>query len=97
MKTTTEYLAILKSYFDNRARGLGVTRMALFGSVARKEQTADSDVDVAYEGAPNLLLRIRMKLELEELFGCRVDLIRLRSQLKDTLLDNNMQKDMLYV
>lgn len=97
MKSTTECIAILKDYFDNHASRLGVTRMALFGSVAREEQTADSDIDVAYEGAPNLLLRIRMKSELEELFGCKVDLVRLRSQLKGTLFDSLIQSDLLYV
>jgi predicted nucleotidyltransferase len=34
-------------------RALGVVRLALFGSVARNEARADSDVDVLVQFAPN--------------------------------------------
>ena len=88
---------LLRSYFHNKAESYGIVRMALFGSVARNEQTGQSDIDIAYEGEANLLLRSRMKQELEELFGCRVDLIRLRKQLADTAFLRNISKDLLYV
>ncbi|MCD8270994.1 MAG: nucleotidyltransferase domain-containing protein, partial [Parabacteroides sp.] len=60
MKTKKEYLELLRCYFLNNAKGYGVARMALFGSVVRNEQTENSDVDVAYEGDANILLRSRM-------------------------------------
>lgn len=71
--------------------------MALFGSVARSEQTDGSDIDVAYEGNADILLRSRMKQELEALFGCKVDIVRLRKQLTDTAFGQNISKDLLYV
>lgn len=71
--------------------------MALFGSVVRNEQTENSDVDVAYEGEANLLLRSRMKQELESLFGCKVDLVRLRKQLAGSDFGKNISKDLVYV
>lgn len=97
MKTKKEYIELLRSYFLNNAKGYGVVRMALFGSVVRNEQTDDSDVDVAYEGEANLLLRSRMKQELESLFGCKVDLVRLRKQLSGSDFGKNISKDLLYV
>lgn len=97
MKTKKEYLELLHSYFLNKAKGYGVVRMALFGSVVRNEQTEKSDVDVAYEGEPNLLLRSRMKQELESLFGCKVDIIRLRKQLSGSEFGKNISNDLVYV
>jgi uncharacterized protein len=38
---------------EREIRGLGVRRLALFGSVARNEARADSDVDVLVEFAPH--------------------------------------------
>ena len=58
MKSTLDYVNLLRRYFEEVARQEGVTKMALFGSVARGEQNEDSDVDVAYEGSPNLFLSI---------------------------------------
>ena len=67
MHAKEDYLILLRSYFHNKAESYGIVRMALFGSVARNEQTGQSDIDIAYEGEANLLLRSRMKQELEEL------------------------------
>lgn len=53
-----------------------VTRIGIFGSVARNEATAESDIDIVVEMEPNLLKRIGIKQELEELFDCEVDVIR---------------------
>ena len=71
--------------------------MALFGSVVRNEQTDSSDIDIAYEGKADILLRCRMKQELEALLGCKVDIIRLREQLIGTDFLRNISKDLLYV
>ena len=97
MKSKTEYQKILCHYFEEVASQQGVTRMALFGSVARGEQNEDSDVDVAYEGTPNLFLRVRMKMDLEKLFGCKVNLIRLRKQFSGTLFGEELDRDLIYV
>lgn len=97
MKLQKEYIELLRGYFLNNAKNYGIIRMALFGSVVRSEQTDESDVDVAYEGEPNLLLRSRMKQELELLFGCKVDIIRLRKQLTGSVFEKNISKDLIYV
>ena len=64
MKSTAECIQLLKQFKLDRAETYGIRKLGLFGSVARGEQQDDSDVDVVYEGQPNLLLRISMKEEL---------------------------------
>jgi predicted nucleotidyltransferase len=46
MKTTNEYIHLLRDYKRNHAAEYGIERMGIFGSVARGEQRKDSDVDV---------------------------------------------------
>lgn len=97
MRSKEEYIELLRSYFLSKAKAYGVVRMALFGSVVRNEQTDSSDIDIAYEGKADILLRCRMKQELEVLLGCKVDIIRLRKQLTGTDFLRNISKDLLYV
>lgn len=97
MRSKEEYIELLRSYFLSKAKAYGVVRMALFGSVVRNEQTNSSDIDIAYEGKADILLRCRMKQELEALLGCKVDIIRLRKQLIGTDFLRNISKDLLYV
>jgi hypothetical protein len=62
----------------------------LFGSTARDEAGADSDVDllVEFDGAPTFDGFMDVKLHLEEALGCRVDLATrkaLRERLRATI------------
>ena len=97
MKTTSEYLQLLKQFKDTKGMTYGIQKIGLFGSVARGEHKEGSDVDVVYEGEPNILLRSRMKRELENLFGCSVDLIRFRKQLENTLFGESINEDLILV
>lgn len=57
IKTTAEYINILQDYVTNNAGKYHITRMGIFGSVARGEQTEDSDVDVYLETTkPSMML-----------------------------------------
>ena len=49
MKTTSEYITLLRKYMAENASKYGIMRMGIFGSVARGEQTVESDVDVCVE------------------------------------------------
>lgn len=62
-----------------------VTRIGIFGSVARNEATDESDIDIVVEMEPNLLKRIGIKQELEELFARNVDVIRYREEMNPYL------------
>ena len=54
-----------------------VTRMGLFGSVARGEATGQSDIDLVVEFAEkkSLLALVRLEREVAEAFGREVDLL----------------------
>lgn len=56
----------------------GVTRIGIFGSMARGEATSASDIDIVVHMIPDLLQRVRLKAELESLLGKSVDVIRYR-------------------
>ena len=62
-------------------RALGVESLMVFGSVARHEESADSDVDmlVEFSRPTGLFGLIRLRLFLEERLGCSVDLGTARS------------------
>ncbi|MDA1082747.1 MAG: nucleotidyltransferase family protein [Gemmatimonadetes bacterium] len=66
------------AYAESDIRALGVARLALFGSVARNEARADSDVDLLVQFAPGEKSFDRfMALSdlLESLLQCRVELV----------------------
>ena len=54
----------------------GVTRIGIFGSVARNEAHNGSDIDIVVDMAPDLLKRVSLKAELELLFDKKVDVVR---------------------
>lgn len=98
MKSTEEYLQILrdkKNYLTNKYK---IAHLALFGSVARNEQTEDSDIDICFESnSISLFTLCRLKSELEDLLGCTVDLLRIRKQLEGSYLEKTIKRDMIYV
>ncbi len=97
MKSKTEILQLLSQYKPTAVSKYGLTRIGIFGSVARGEQTADSDVDVCYEGqAPSLLTLDLMQNDLEKLFGCPVDMVRVRNNM-NSLLKQRIQREGIYV
>lgn len=75
---TIEKLKSTRQYLSDH---YGVSSMLLFGSVARNEQTEDSDVDVCVEMKPNLFNRAGVKVYLQEMLGCPVDVVRMRENM----------------
>jgi hypothetical protein len=55
----------------------GFSSLALFGSTARGEARPDSDVDVLvdFPGPPGFRQFMGLKFALEDLLGCKVDLV----------------------
>ncbi|MCI0589565.1 MAG: nucleotidyltransferase family protein [Planctomycetes bacterium] len=75
MKTRDEILQALSA---NRAtlKGLGVRKIALFGSAARGEASPSSDVDILVRlDRETFDAYMDLKEFLESVFGCPVDLI----------------------
>ncbi len=75
----------------------GVTRVGIFGSVARGEAREGSDVDVVVElKTPDLFLMVDLKEKLESILGAKVDLIRYRNRMNQ-FLKKRIDKEALYV
>ena len=82
---------------QRNADNYGITRMGIFGSVARNEQTENSDVDIYVEGElRGFFVLSGIKCELEELLGCKVDIVRLRKQM-DSFLRDRILEEGIYV
>lgn len=91
-----EVLEVLESYKRQHADEFGIVRIGIFGSVARDEATAESDVDVVIETKhPNLFKLSRIRLDLEELMQTHVDLISYRESM-NTFLKERIQKEAVY-
>ena len=98
MKTTSEYIRLLKQFKECKAASYGIQKIGLFGSAARGEKHEGSDVDVCFEGnAMGLFKLAALKADLEELLGATVDLLRMRKQLDGTILKDAVMKDLIYV
>ncbi len=65
-----EVLAVLAQY--------GATNIRVFGSVARGDDEEDSDLDLLADLQPRtgLFKRGRLTQDLEDILGCRVDLVQ---------------------
>ena len=75
----------------------GIRKLGIFGSVARQENTEDSDIDIVVEiERPTLQLMYELKEKLKELFKCDVDLVRFRPTLRP-LFKSNILNDVVYV
>ena len=85
---TIEKLRSTREYLSEH---YGVSSMLLFGSVAKNEQKEDSDVDVCVEMKPNLFRQAGVKVYLQELLGCSVDVVRMRDSMNQ-LFKQQIQK-----
>lgn len=65
----------------NLARKHGVIKIQLFGSVAKENDTSDSDVDflVTFKEDRSLFDLISLKYDLEDLLGMKVDVVTVES------------------
>lgn len=76
MKTRAEYIDILQNYAPELQTRFGITSMRMFGSVARDEHQANSDIDLFVSMPPVFYKYIEASQFLEEVLGCGVDLIQ---------------------
>lgn len=74
--TSNDVIKKLRHLKPELEKRYGVTRIGIFGSVARNEAYHGSDIDIVVDMAPDLLKRISLKAELELLFGQKVDVVR---------------------
>lgn len=88
-----DVMRILKKQRKELEEYFNVASLSLFGSVARDEASADSDVDllVEFNMPVGLFQFIELQQRLEELLGCKVDLGTSRS-LKPRIKDQVLQE-----
>jgi predicted nucleotidyltransferase len=83
--STPSLSQVLKRLRERRAwlRERGVSRMWVFGSVARGEEQPGSDVDIIVEIDPQARVSLtafaRLRLDLSDLLGAPVDLVEWRT------------------
>lgn len=70
---------------------MGVATLAIFGSVARDTARPDSDVDllITFSRSVGLFAFARVQLRLEQILGCRVDLVTpdaIRTEMRGQIL-----------
>lgn len=90
IKLLRKYMSILKSEY-------GITSLSLFGSTAREEQNANSDIDLYVDTeTPNPFLLMDAKEFLEQATGSSVDIVRNHKNLNPRLR-KRIQKDGIFV
>ncbi len=98
MKYTKEqiidFLRTQKDFFEKEFK---VKKIGIFGSYARSDAREDSDIDIVVElEKPDLFHMIGIKQTVEDAFGNRVDIARLRERMNKSL-KNRIEQDVIYV
>ena len=97
MLVLQECIVKLETFKETFSQKFGITKLGIFGSVARNENTEDSDIDLVVEvKTPTPSIMYELQEALSELFNCKVDLVRFRDSLRP-LFKSNIQKDVIYV
>jgi uncharacterized protein len=90
MKRGPEQILKIIEAHREEIKGFGVRRLGLFGSAARGEASEGSDLDFLVElGKKTFDNYMDLKEFLEELFGCKVDLVMkdgLKPRLREPIL-----------
>lgn len=87
----------LEQHFTELQQRHGVKSLQLFGSVARDEAKTSSDVDILVDfgRAPSFRDYMGTMLYLEDVLGCKVDLVT-KGSLKDDLVPH-VERDLVSI
>jgi len=90
-------LEILRRSKSGLEERYGITRMGIFGSVARDQSSEGSDIDIVVQmRAPNLFTLVHVKEELEEAMHEQVDIIHYRERM-NSFLKSRIDQEAIYV
>ncbi|MCL2413175.1 MAG: nucleotidyltransferase family protein [Bacteroidales bacterium] len=97
MHTQNQYITALQHFKQEYGAKYGITRMGIFGSVARGEHTEESDVDVLVE-APEMSVYtlIGIRHELEEMMKVPVDVV-FNSKYMPKKFKTRIEREIVYV
>ena len=72
----------IRSYYERYQADYHLTKIGVFGSIARGEQTDQSDIDLLIEFEPNTedihTIKYKLKTEIYNVFHTTVDICRLK-------------------
>lgn len=98
MLSSANILNYLSQNKDRFSRDYHLTKIGLFGSIARGDNNDDSDIDIVVEFEPNTLdlytIKAKLKKEIQEHFHCQVDICRLK-YIKP-IFRNQIQSEIVY-
>jgi predicted nucleotidyltransferase len=85
-KSLSDLKEPLQKLYPNLQKEFGVKKLGIFGSYARNEQQADSDLDilVTFDRIPGLFQYIELENQLSDALGIKVDLV-MEDALKPTI------------
>lgn len=91
------YFNLLKTHKAELLNKYGVSRVGIFGSVARGMHNSESDVDVCIEmQQPDMMNFVGVYSDLENLFGRKVDVVRM-SKYTNPVLKKRIEREAIYV
>lgn len=95
--TSFAVIKALKAFKEENAAKYGIRKIGLFGSYAREEQRADSDVDVCVLlDSPSFMTRAALKEELEARLHRNVDVVSLSARMTSAFMEN-LENEVIYV
>jgi len=93
MLTQSEILEELLRYKKKNGVKYGIEEIGLFGSYARDEALAQSDIDIYIRlKKSNLLLLSRIRIDLAEIFDKSIDIVELRKRM-NSYLKKHIEKE----
>lgn len=97
MQYLNDYIVRLSDFKQRQAPKYGIKSIGIFGSVARQEAKESSDIDIVVDIVqPTMTIMYELRQELNNLFGCDVDVVRMRKSLRPALKEN-IERDVIYV
>jgi len=92
-----DIIRFISSHKAEFEQEFGVKKIGLFGSYVRGEAHEGSDIDIVVElEKPDLFSLIGIKQSVEEAFGNKADIVRLRDKMNKALRDR-IEQEAIYV
>ena len=91
-----QVLSRLQAIKPELVKQYSISKIGIFGSMARNEAHDNSDIDIVVHMQPDMLKRARLKAKLEKMFGREVDIIRYRESM-NPFLKARINQDAIYV
>ena len=97
MERENKYIDLLRRFAIDHGKEYGISKIGVFGSLARDSATDKSDIDIIYEGQPIGLLDNRdLKSHLESYLQRPIDLVRNHKYISPILL-KQINREIIYV